>query len=59
MVTAALHQFGAVCYIRSGTTSPKSSILAARRRAEKGEHVSGAALKGKNKRSFWKRLFRS
>ena len=51
MVTAALHRFGAVCYIRSGTTSPKSQILAAKKRA--------ANEQAESKPSFWKRLFRS
>lgn len=53
MVTAALHRFGAVCYIRSGSSSPKSAMRTARANVATGEGET------ENKRSFWKRLFRS
>lgn len=53
MVTAALHRFGAVCYIRSGGSSPKSALRAAHEKAAAGGTDS------QHKRSFWKRLFRS
>lgn len=54
MVTAALHRFGAVCYIRSGNSNPKAAILDARKRAAKGQVGVGA---DDGRRSFWKRLF--
>jgi len=56
MVTAALHRFGAVCYIRSANSGPKSAMLEARKKAAEGRSDTG---KEEGKRSFWKRLFRS